>query len=175
MEILVFLIVGLVVVMAVVPPIVRDKVSESPLMTTKLFKDSMSQMGLSLEGSQSMSAASNRGMSVIKGSAANHHENRHYTNASLNQERTVDGSSWKGSGANRPDRLSENSPSKRKQKVSAAERRSNLSAILIASIAITSIGVLAFSAKWIIVLNASLCLILAFYFLSFFIISRQRR
>ncbi len=48
MEILAFLLIGLIAMLAIVPPIIRGKLDESPLSTTESFQRSMFQMGTSL-------------------------------------------------------------------------------------------------------------------------------
>ncbi len=49
MEILAFLLIGLIAMLAIVPPIIRGKLDASPLSTTENFQRSMFQMGTSLE------------------------------------------------------------------------------------------------------------------------------
>ena len=49
MEILAFLLIGLIAMLAIVPPIIRGKINASPLSTTESFQRSMFQMGTSLD------------------------------------------------------------------------------------------------------------------------------
>ena len=49
MEILAFLLIGLIAMLAIVPPIIRGKIDASPLSTTENFQRSMFQMGTSLD------------------------------------------------------------------------------------------------------------------------------
>ncbi len=49
MEILAFLLIGLIAMLAIVPPIIRGRIDASPLSTTEDFQKSMFQMGTSLD------------------------------------------------------------------------------------------------------------------------------
>ncbi len=49
LEILAFLLIGLIAMLAIVPPIIRGRIDASPLTTTEDFQKSMFQMGTSLD------------------------------------------------------------------------------------------------------------------------------
>ena len=52
MEILAFLLLGLIAMLAIVPPLVRGRIEESPLDSTKNFKRSMLEMAASVNPSE---------------------------------------------------------------------------------------------------------------------------
>ncbi len=54
MEILALLLLGLIAMLAIVPPIIRGKLDESPLSTTQNFQRSMQEMANSIESGSSL-------------------------------------------------------------------------------------------------------------------------
>jgi hypothetical protein len=61
LEILALLLLGLIAMLAIVPPIIRGKLDESPLATTQSFQRSMQEMANSIEGGTGREEAPHRG------------------------------------------------------------------------------------------------------------------
>ena len=61
MEILALLLLGLIAMLAIVPPIIRGKLEESPLASTQSFQRSMQEMANSIEASGGMEDEQYRG------------------------------------------------------------------------------------------------------------------
>ncbi len=70
MEILAFLLIGLIAMLAIVPPIIRGKLDASPLSTTENFQRSMFRIGTSLDLENTPAPEDNAGVPVRYTAAA---------------------------------------------------------------------------------------------------------
>jgi len=136
LEILALLLLGLIAMLAIVPPIIRGKLDESPLSTTQSFQRSMQEMANSIESGSSMERPQFSGKGPVG-----------YTEAA---------------GAGRGGRLRP-VPERNPRHSSAAVRRNRITAALSVFAAVWGVATLVSGATWCLIAFAVSCVLLVFY------------